>query len=284
MIKLIALDIDGTLLDDRGCIPQINKEFLKIAAQKHKVRIVLCTGRGASAFKIAKDLELPCSLISANGVYVFENPDFPPIIKNYLTEDQKKALIGFLDNNHFEIDYYIVLGYEQDFQMIYKERTNYDSYFQSFVNGRKQFKPTYPAEKLSKFLEYPISHIGIVGKYEKLKEIKEILKTLELNCNIILYYASDNKEYAFLEVLNNDASKEKALLQFMSYINISPENLMSIGDNFNDVGMFKISGVSVAVANAPEEVKKATKFVTSRTNNEGAVAEAIERFIIKRDG
>ncbi|BCS81468.1 Cof-type HAD-IIB family hydrolase [Anaerocellum diazotrophicum] len=284
MIKLIALDIDGTLLNDAGCIPQINKEFLKIAVEKYKIEIVLCTGRGASAFKITKELELPCSLISANGVYVFENPDFPPIIKNYLTEHQKKVLIEFLDNNHFDIDYYIVLGYDQDFHMIYKERTNHDNYFLNFVNGRKQFKPTYPAEKLLKFLEYPISHIGIVGKYEKLKEIKEILKTLELNCNIILYYASDNKEYGFLEVLSNNASKEKALLQFMSYKNISPENLISIGDNFNDVGMFKISGISVAVANAPEEVKKAAKFVTCKTNNEGAVAEVIERFIIKRDG
>jgi len=284
LIKLIALDIDGTLLDDRGYIPQINREFLKIAVEKYKIVIVLCTGRGASAFKIAKDLQLPCSLISANGVYVFENPNFPPIIKNYLTERQKKVLIEFLDNNHFEIDYYIVLGYEQDFHMIYKERTNYDSYFLSFVNGRKQFKSTYPAEKLLKFLEYPISHTGIVGKYEKLKEIKEILKTLELDCNIILYYASDNKEYGFLEVLSNNASKEKALLQFMNFKNISSEELISIGDNFNDVGMFKISGISVAVANAPEEVKKAAKFVTSRTNNEGAVAEAIEMFIIKRDG
>lgn len=271
-------------MDDRGYIPQINREFLKIAVEKYKIVIVLCTGRGASAFKIAKDLQLPCSLISANGVYVFENPNFPPIIKNYLTERQKKVLIEFLDNNHFEIDYYIVLGYEQDFHMIYKERTNYDSYFLSFVNGRKQFKSTYPAEKLLKFLEYPISHTGIVGKYEKLKEIKEILKTLELDCNIILYYASDNKEYGFLEVLSNNASKEKALLQFMNFKNISSEELISIGDNFNDVGMFKISGISVAVANAPEEVKKAAKFVTSRTNNEGAVAEAIEMFIIKRDG
>lgn len=70
----------------------------------------------------------------------------------------------------------------------------------------------------------------------------------------------------------------------MSYINILFENLMLIGDNFNDVGMFKIFGISVVVVNVLEEVKKAVKFVIFRINNEGVVVEVIERFIIKRDG
>lgn len=70
----------------------------------------------------------------------------------------------------------------------------------------------------------------------------------------------------------------------MSYINILFENLMLIGDNFNDVGMFKIFGISVVVVNVLEEVKKVVKFVIFRINNEGVVVEVIERFIIKRDG
>lgn len=67
-------------------------------------------------------------------------------------------------------------------------------------------------EKFLKFLEYFISYIGIVGKYEKFKKIKEIFKIFEFNCNIIFYYVLDNKEYVFLEVLNNDVLKEKVFL------------------------------------------------------------------------
>lgn len=60
---------------------------------------------------------------------------------------------------------------------------------------------------------------------------------------------------------------------------ITPSNILAIGDNFNDIGMFQLAQISVAVANAHDEVKRFAKFVTHATNNQGAVAEAFERFI-----
>ncbi|WP_237738213.1 HAD family hydrolase [Caldicellulosiruptor sp. F32] len=279
LIKLAAIDIDGTLLDDSGNIPENNIKALKKASMEYSVEIVLCTGRGASAFDIAKKLEIPCHLISANGVYVFDDMFSEPIIKNYLKENAKIEILSFLEQNHLDVDYYIVLGFEEDFHMIYKLRESYDTYFLNFVKGRELFKPTYPKKNLLDFVKFPISHIGIVGRYEKLKHLANILKNLSSSINIILYYASDNKNYGFLEILDINSSKEKALSKLLRIKMISPENLLAIGDNFNDIGMFKLAQISVAVANAHDEVKRFAKFVTYATNNQGAVAEAFERFI-----
>jgi len=279
LIKLAAIDIDGTLLDDNGSIPENNLKALKKASAEYSVEIVLCTGRGASAFDIAKKLEIPCHLISANGVYVFDDISSEPIIKNYLKENAKIKILNFLEQNSLDVDYYIVLGFEENFHMIYKLRDSHDTYFLNFVKGRDLFKPTYPQKNLLDFVKSPISHIGIVGRYEKLKYLVGILKNLTSNVNVILYYASDNKEYGFLEILDSESSKEKALLKLLRIKMISPENLLAIGDNFNDIGMFQLAQISIAVANAPDEVKSFAKFVTYATNNQGAVAEAFERFI-----
>lgn len=282
MIKLAAIDIDGTLLDDSGNIPKNNLKALKKATNEYNIEVVLCTGRGASAFDIAKKLEIPCYLISANGVYVFDDICSEPIVKNYLKEEVKIEILSFLEQNNFDVDYYIVLGFEEDFHMIYKLRDSYDTYFLSFVKGRELFKPTYPEKNLLDFVKCPISHIGIVGRYEKLKYLADILKKLTRSVNVILYYASDNKDYGFLEILDIESSKEKALSKFLKIKGINPENVIAIGDNFNDVGMFKLANISVAVANAPDEVKRFAKFVTYATNNQGAVAEAFEKFVFSQ--
>lgn len=278
MIKLAAIDIDGTLLDDTGNIPENNLQALKKATNEYNIEIVLCTGRGASAFDIAKKLEVPCHLISANGVYVFDDINSEPIIKNYLKERTKIEVLSFLEQS-VDIDYYIVLGFEENFHMIYKSRDSHDTYFLNFVKTRRFFKPTYSEKNLVNFVKYPISHIGIVGKYKELKHLEDTLKKLKCSVNIILYYASDNKDYGFLEILDIEASKEKALLKFLKVKGIKPENVLAIGDNFNDIGMFNLANISVAVANAPDEVKRFAKFVTSATNNQGAVAEVFEKFV-----
>lgn len=283
MIRLVAIDIDGTLLDDNGNIPISNLQAIQKASKEYGAKIVLCTGRGVSAFEIAKKLNVDCSLILANGVYIYNHIFEPPIIKNYLDYELKTKILNFLEEN-IGLDYYVVLGFEEDFHMVYKQRKKYDSYFLGFVKGRELFKPTYPANRLIDYAKRPISHIGIVGEYEKLQDIKQMLKDLRDYVNLILYYASDNKNYGFLEILNINSSKEKALLKFSEINNIKSSEIITVGDNFNDMGMFNISGISVAVANAPEEVKKPAMYITKNTNNEGAVAEVLERFIFKRDG
>ncbi|WAM33157.1 Cof-type HAD-IIB family hydrolase [Caldicellulosiruptor morganii] len=279
LIKLAAIDIDGTLLDDSGNIPEKNLKALQKASTEYGISIALCTGRGASAFEIAKKLQVACHLILANGVYIFDNILSRPIVKNYLKESAKIEILSFLEQSHFDVDYYIVLGFEEDFHMIYKWRDNHDTYFLNFVKGRQLHKPTYPQKNLLDFAKSPISHIGIVGRYDKLKYLADIFKNLSCNINVILYYASDNKDYGFLEILDIESSKEKALLKLLKIKSINPENVLAIGDNFNDTGMFEIANVSVAVANAPDEVKRLAKFVTCATNNQGAIAEAFERFV-----
>jgi len=84
----------------------------------------------------------------------------------------------------------------------------------------------------------------------------------------------------FLEVVPPKADKGAAVRSFMKYFNLNRDEVMVVGDFNNDIHMFKEAGVSVAVANAVDEVKQCATYVSPFTNVEGAVADAVNRFIL----
>lgn len=280
MIKVIATDIDGTLLNDYGEITDKNKIALK-KANELGVKILLCTGRGSSAALVMKKLEIECGGILSNGVYVFDNLNHPPLISNYLSNYIFKDIINYLDN-YYKLNYYIVLGYHHDMHMIYK--LNFiDNYFINFVNYRKIHKPTYAFNSYIDINDKTVSHIGIIDNFNFLKEVKLNLESIynKNEINIVLYTAADIKTYGFLEIMHPDASKEKALKKYLESVNLSTENVISIGDNYNDIGLISMAKIGVAVFNSSDDVKRYAKYITKCDNNNSAVAEVINTFLFK---
>jgi Cof subfamily protein (haloacid dehalogenase superfamily) len=105
-----------------------------------------------------------------------------------------------------------------------------------------------------------------------------ILKNRLKNANVFTSGRLYNLAYWYLEVLQPDTSKGKALEHLAKLHGIDQKDIMAIGDNFNDLEMMKYAHLSVAMENAPDEVKAVADFVTNSNNDDG-VARAIEKFV-----
>ena len=88
-----------------------------------------------------------------------------------------------------------------------------------------------------------------------------------------------NKEYEYLDISPFEVSKGSALNKLKTYLNLEKEDVLSIGDNINDITMFESSGIGVAVNNAYDEVKKVAHFTTLNSAENGAFAEAVYKFL-----
>lgn len=116
----------------------------------------------------------------------------------------------------------------------------------------------------------------------------EVKKELEKNTNLTITHICKtgiykdsviNKEYEYLDISPSNVTKGTALKILSSYLNLTKDNILSIGDNLNDIDMFKVSDNSVALSNAHEQVKKFASYTTFNTAENSGFAEAIYKFI-----
>lgn len=119
-------------------------------------------------------------------------------------------------------------------------------------------------------------------------ELDQVKKSLEKNTNLNIIHIFKkgiykdriiDKEYEYLDIAPIDVSKGNALQILMDYLKVSKEDILSIGDNLNDIDMFRVSGIGAAINNASEEVKKFANYITLNSAENGGFAEAIYKFI-----
>lgn len=268
-IKLIACDMDGTLLDEEKEISQKNIET--IARLKDRgIYFVIATGRHDSMIKRYLDtlgLEMP--VISCNGAMVrepFSNHLFSSIP---LLSEQIIEVIEICKS--FNTDYHIyardeIYGetltsrmlYYNDLNKIMPER---DKIKLRVSTDYKQYIADYAGE-LYKILIIP-------SKEELFKPIKdEIFKTTGLHA----FQSSAD----LLDVAQKGITKAHAIQNLCRELKIEQEETAAIGDQLNDLDMIEYAGIGIAMNNAVPRVKEAAQFVTKDTNDQSGVAEALE--------
>jgi len=269
-IKLLALDIDGTLVPPHtGAvgITDRNKEALK-KAQEMGVLVTLCTGRalgGAREFAEALDLRGP--LILFNG-----------------------ALIQDLKQENTLRDLQMEESMARDVAMIAEEmKITYRSYHGDHIVERTladpmtnyiNFQETYTYEWPDTFPENHsgISRMLIGGPEERLKEFEEKVRTSIVPEPYQVYYKGRRR--MFLEVLHPEATKGHGLKALREALGLDISEVMAVGDNDNDVDMFREAGVSVCMGNGTEEAIRAAKYMTGDFTESG-VAQAVEKWILQ---
>jgi Cof subfamily protein (haloacid dehalogenase superfamily) len=271
-IKLIACDMDGTLLDDDK---QISRENIEAIA-KLKTRgiyFVIATGRHDSMVKSYLDtlgLEMP--VISCNGAMVrepFSNHLFSSIP---LLSDQVLVIIQACKLHH--ADYHI---YARD--VIYGETLTSRMFY---YNERNKTLPDRDKIKLlvsRDFKKYVADNTGelykvliIPPRQEDFIAIqKEIFKSTGLHA-----FQSDSE---LLDVSQKGITKAHAIQVLCNELNIDRSETAAIGDQLNDLDMIEYAGVGVAMKNAVPRVKEAAQIITETTNHQNGVAEALERLM-----
>lgn len=284
MIKLIATDMDGTLLNAAHEISQDNIEAIKYA-QSQGITVVIATGRAfyeASTPVAETDLSMP--YICLNGAEV-RDESFNIMSTSNLNHELVQRIKGILNREDVYYQIYTNRG-------IYTEDPTRD--LDIYLDIAKQAGQEADVEKIKAGIQKRIENgtLKVVDSYEDIEDIpgELIMKVLAFNpdvekINAIGNELSDIPSLAIssssrgnLEITHFDAQKGIALETIADNLNIDLKDVMALGDNLNDVSMLERVGYPVAMENAMPEVKAIAKLVIDTNENSG-VGKAIMKLL-----
>lgn len=262
MIKMVATDIDGTILrGDFGFSPAV-KECIKDLCARG-IKVVLVTGRmHCAAMCLAKELGINTPIVSYQGGMIKENSKDGEVYYNkYLAPDYARKIIVWARENNIHLNLYMddVLYVEQDNEII--RRYTEARYINFSVSPFDELK----LEKINKILAIDYdSAARVSGWVEYLtKEYPEL-------------YIVTSTPY-FCEISHPEAKKSTAVEFLCREWGLKKEEVLTIGDQNNDIELLKAGGIKVAMGNATEELKTYADYVTDTVNNDGFV-KAIKKF------
>lgn len=269
MYKLIAIDIDGTLLNDRHEITDEVREAV-IAARKQGVKIVLCSGRAVRGItRFLEDLELTGAdeyIIAMNGSRIVNTSNNEVIDKQTLSLSDLKNLYALSQ----DLDTSIVFFNDTDICALNKEihrftvKAAYLSQVKIFYRDIEEVTD-----------DYTISQVIFVDDPERLEKVSASLPAEIKNKYVIV-----RSTPYYLEFLHPEATKGNAVKKIAEKLGIRRDEVMCIGDGGNDLSMIQYAGCGVAMGNAVEELKQHADFITL-SNNESGVANAIRKFVLR---
>ncbi|MGE8080322.1 Cof-type HAD-IIB family hydrolase [Peribacillus loiseleuriae] len=284
MIKTIATDMDGTLLNRVQKVSKENKDAIE-AAQRQGIEVIVATGRSFEEARIALDeakLNLP--IIAANGAAVYTK-DGQIVTSNPMSSEKGLETIEFLEKENLYFEVYTSNGvYSKNYEvsvavlvdiiltanpdadpMKVRERAH-DRLKMGLVKTITDYREliTMPDVAIHKMLVFSNDLTALGKAAEEIKQFKG------------LAVSSSGREN--LEISSESAQKGIALKNYLDEKGESIKEAMAIGDNFNDVSMFERVGRSVAMGNAPLEIQRLCQFVTAK-NDEHGVAKAIQEVL-----
>lgn len=281
MIKLIAIDLDGTLLNADSQISAENANAIRMA-QNSGTHVTIATGRAhADVRAICKKAGLVTPVIAANGATIHDENenkiDSIPMDRNVA-----ENVLEWLEAHDF---YYEVLTD----QAIYSPNKAHQL-MSIEIDRALSANPEESMDRLLRLAEKQYEQTGIVriSDFRNIPLSDEIYNILALSFDPEKlemgrsYFRNNNQVRMVIsadhnfEVEHPDASKGNALQKLADRLGVSMEETMAIGDSFNDVSMLSIASHSVAMGNANPDIKKIAKEVTLK-NTEHGVAYAIER-------
>ena len=285
MIKLIASDMDGTLLNHNHKIPKENVKLINFA-KNQGIEFVVATGRAYyEALPALNEENINCDVISFNGGIVYDKNgniiSITPMLPKdlyYTIEILKSFDISYqlytkntiyTTSIETDINAYIDLirsnGYEPDVEHLRAEaQQKLDVGYITEVENIELY--------LNEKENPPIKIIAISNDISKLENAAKLLSE---NTSISVTSSGANN----IEIMHKNATKGKALKEIAKIYGINLENAIAIGDNLNDQAMLDIVGYSVAMKNGNIKLKEQAKYVTEKTNSEGGVADTIFKLI-----
>lgn len=263
--RILVLDIDGTLTNNKKEITERNRKAV-IDLQSRGVKMVLASGRPIYGIvPIAKQIELQKYggyILAYNGGQIIDCKDNSLVYSNVLPDDVVPMLYDCAGKHDMAI-----LSYKGD--KILTERPS-DEYVlkEAFLNKME----VEGCDDFMQTIELPVPKCLIVGEPNKLVGVEAEVKDLvQGKINVF------RSEPYFLELVPQGIDKAMSLATLLDKLGMTREEMVTIGDGFNDLSMIEYAGLGIAMDNAQEAVKQAAKHITA-SNEEDGVAVAIEKF------
>lgn len=290
MYKLITVDLDGTLLNKYGEVSEYTKNIIKKVTDQGNL-VVLASGRiSESVLTIAKEIGANKYYISGNGSVLYDMQKKEIIYEKYLSKEKVLELIELCEKNSIYYNIYTESS-------VIAKSLNYNVAFYNYENTKKSsdkkteiniVDDVYNYIKTlntNKFLKMTICDENKIVFSSILRKVKDIpdIDVLEVSHMSKKKIKMGTKEvsvgYYYTEVSSKNVDKWYAIEEIMKKENIAKEEVISFGDNNNDILMIKNAGLGIAMGHSNEQVKKVAKFVT-QTNDEDGVAKALENIIL----
>lgn len=285
MIKLIASDMDGTLLGTKMDVLQENIDAIRFAEEKG-VTFIVATGRGYTEAKPPlDDAGISCPMITVNGAQAFD-------------KDGKELFTIDINNQNAEKIVGVLQAHGVYFEIATDHGIYSDNQHQRIENAATMLANHMPHLTFKMAIAMAAAHlemldINYVEDYRELladasikilkfivfsQEGEKVLKPLRAHVEKVPDVIVTSSFANNIEINHVDAQKGIAVKHVAEDLGIPLSQVMTIGDNFNDASMLEVAGVSFAMANAEEGVKKIARYETGH-HTEGGVGQAIIRAI-----
>ena len=268
MIKLIAIDMDGTLLNSKKELLEETKQYFKNFHNKNtETLLVLCTGRPETGIRpYLKDLgylEENHYIISQNGANIYESQTGKRLMDAFVDSAAIQKWIELGKKHGIS-----VMGAGVDYYYSFDEDpTEWMEFDVKLVSGKLKRIPT------KESLNTDFYKILLMGDEEQLNEFETFIPQEWRD----EFYVVRSQKY-LVEVLTKGVNKAFGLEELAQKLNIEPSEIAAIGDAANDIEMLEYAGLAIAMGNASEEVKSIADIVTDTNENNGVI-KAIDNLI-----
>lgn len=257
--KAVFSDIDGTLLNSEHKISPDTEKAIKAVIAKGIPFIPVSARPPYAITPYTAQLDTQQAIICYSGALILDK-NLTALYSVILAPNDLQQLNTLLKNfNQLSVNYYAGLDWFSN------DLTNYWTVQESEITGLA-------AEPVPNNLT-EVHKILVMGEAEEIQQLEAKLKQ---NLPHLSIHRSKNE---YLEIMNKAATKSKAIQFMESHLNVSAQEVITFGDNFNDLDMLQYAGLSVAMGNAPDEIKQAAKEVTASNDDDG-IALVLNRIFL----
>ena len=281
MYKLVAIDLDGTMLNQYGIITEKTKKAIS-KAQEKGVEVMIASGRAITSVKrFSKEINSNKYFVSGNGAITYDIKNNKILYENILSKTKALKIIKICEENSIYYNVYtengiIAKNLSYNTLYYYKDNLTKPDENRTHINIVENVYDYFEQreEKILKIMicdEHKTVFNSIVRKLKELSEI-EVLEVSHMSRKIIKQGTDEIAlEYFYTEVSAKDVDKWNALEEIIGLMNISKEEVVTIGDNANDLKMITNAGLGVAMGESAPYVKQSADIIAP-TNDEDGVA------------
>ncbi|KOS23468.1 HAD family hydrolase [Bacillus anthracis] len=283
-MKLIAIDLDGTLLSGNKMIRKWNAEGIRKCQEAGHV-VAICTGRSiVDIERLLLEVNLDCPIIAENGAVIYKDKK---MMKRYPIQNmQALEIVNYLEENGLYYQLYTDKGvYVPDYgvesvrneiEYVKNSKENFDlKELETIVALYLEHTAFLSAESCKPIVETDIHVHKLLPFSYDMARLEKLKETFLHNTD----FAITSSYWHNLEINYRDAQNGNGLYPLAEHFNIPVEDTVAIGDGFNDVSMMEKANISIAMGNAVEEIKAMCDFVTL-TNDEHGVAHALYKYVM----
>lgn len=264
-IKLIAFDIDGTIITKDGRVLEETKNIIKDLKQRG-IKIVFCTGRNFNGFYWIREelglVDFDDYSITSTGAFVRQNATGKALINKVLTKKEVQEISSKLDDDRIDISIYTR-------DILYNKAKHPNKHF--LRDQAVERMPWLRYESLDD-IDVDLARVCFISDIEILDEFeKRHMDDFKAD------YKYMRNDQFIIEILNKDAGKSESLADLAAMLDIKMDQVMYFGDGANDAKSLRAAGVGLAMANAVEDAKEAADFVIG-DNDTPAIAEFLKDY------